>query len=84
MSGEPTKEHVPWWKPTLDSQGRLVTSKKPVRGFRRFLQEVRNALIFAVALAALVRAVGLNFIVAGIVFWLVFLGVLAAQVVVFR
>jgi hypothetical protein len=75
MSGERAREHVPWWKPTLDSQGRLVTSKKPVGGVRRFAEEFRNALVLVVLLGALVQAVGRDIIVTGIVIWVVFLGI---------
>jgi hypothetical protein len=72
------------WKPQRDARGWLVGSKKPVTGLRRFLEELRNALIAAVVLAGLVQLVVRNVIVTGVVGWIVFLAVLVLQILAFR
>lgn len=70
---------TPWWKPTLDARGRLVTSKRPVKGWRRIAEIARNALIFGGVSGAVVGAVFRNAVIGGVVLWIVFLVVLTAQ-----
>jgi hypothetical protein len=70
---------TPWWKPTLDARGRLVTSKRPVRGWRRFAEVTRNALVLGIVLGGVCGAVFGNVVVAGVVVWVVVLAVVAAQ-----
>ena len=67
------------WNPTPDSIGRLVTSKKPLRGFRRFVQELWTGFIAMVAVSAFVQHVGHNNAATGIVALVVLVGVLCVQ-----
>lgn len=53
-------------------------------GLRRFLEEFRNALIAAAVLGALVQLPVRNVVITGVVGWVVFLAVLALQLLLFR
>ncbi|MGP8007869.1 MAG: hypothetical protein ACLP2J_12670 [Acidimicrobiales bacterium] len=81
MQNDPQENRVPWWKPTLDAGGRLVTSNKPVRGLRRRSAEVaRNTLVVAVVIFAIVVLITRDVVVAGIAFWIVLLAVIALHI----
>jgi len=80
MQNDPQENRVPWWKPTLDAGGRLVTSNKPVRGLRRFAEVARNTLVVAMVIFAIVELITRDVVVAGIAFWIVLLAVIALHI----
>ena len=73
------EDPTPWWKPTLDSRGRLLSTKKPPKGFRRWAEIARNAVVPAIVVGALTQAVIRNVVVTGIVVWVVLILVLLNQ-----
>ena len=79
MTTKPEGGSTPWWKPTLDSQGRLVSSKKQVTGIRRYAEMTRNALIVAFIFGALTEVTTNNAVATGVVGWIAFLIVFYLQ-----
>ena len=70
---------VPWWKPELDADGRLVTTRKPVSGIRLLLTEAGRALIAVSLVGGIAQWLTHNAVVTGVVAWAVLLGWIALR-----